>query len=72
MARTSTQRDHKSDNDSQITLNLPGDWVDDAEAVATAMSRPGLAVTRADALRIALRKGLDDLMREHGRTPKKR
>jgi hypothetical protein len=62
----------KSDNDSQITLNLPGNWVDDAEAVAAAMSRPGLAVTRADALRMAVRKGLDELMREHSKTPKKR
>jgi hypothetical protein len=62
----------KSQNDSQITLNLPGDWVDDAEALAAALSRPGLAVTRADALRMAVRKGLDELMREHGKAPKKR
>jgi hypothetical protein len=46
--------------------------VDDAEALAAAVSRPGLAVTRADALRMAVRKGLDELMREHGKAPKKR
>ena len=56
----------KSGNDTQLTVNLPGGWVDELEHVAEALSRPGLPpVTRTDALRLAVRKGLDVLRAEH-------
>ncbi len=51
----------KSDKDSQVTVVLPGTWLDDAERIAKARSEPGLVVTRADVLRMALRRGLDSL-----------
>lgn len=51
----------KSDKDSQVTINLPGAWLDEAQAIAEARSEPGLEVTRADVLRMALRRGLDAL-----------
>ena len=58
----------KSDKDSQVTLQLPGGWLEDAERIAEARSEPGHTVTRADALRIALRRGLDVLARETSAT----
>jgi hypothetical protein len=51
----------KSDKDSQVTVNLPGEWLEDAQRIAEARSEPGLAVTRADVLRMAIRRGLDAL-----------
>ena len=48
----------KSDLDSQVTIVLPGDWLEQAEALARARSRPGMNVTRSDVLRMALSKGL--------------
>jgi hypothetical protein len=58
----------RSDKDSQVTIVLPGTWLDEAQQVAEARSEPGLAVTRADVLRIALRRGLDALAEETKRS----
>ncbi len=54
----------KSDLDSQVTIVLPGEWLEQAEGLARGRSRPGLNVTRSDVLRMALRKGLDALAAE--------
>lgn len=54
----------KSDKDSQVTITLPGGWLDDAQRLAEARSEPGLVITRADVLRIALRRGLDALAQD--------
>jgi hypothetical protein len=54
----------KSDKDSQVTIVLSGDWLEQAQRIAEARSEPGLAVTRADVLRIAIRRGLDFLQAE--------
>lgn len=54
----------RSNNDTSLNLKLPGEWLDEAEALAGPLSEPGLALTRADVLRKALRRGLDDLRRE--------
>lgn len=54
----------KSDKDSQVTIVLSGDWLEEARRIAEAKSEPGLAVTRADVLRIAIRRGLDFLRAE--------
>ncbi|HEY6461014.1 MAG TPA: hypothetical protein VIY73_12710 [Polyangiaceae bacterium] len=54
----------KSEKDSQVTIVLSGEWLDEAQRLAEARSEPGLAVTRADILRIAIRRGLDALQAE--------
>jgi hypothetical protein len=56
----------KGPNDAQLTFNLPGGWVDELDRLAENLSRPGLAVTRTDALRLAVRKGIDALAHEKG------
>jgi hypothetical protein len=61
----------KSDLDSQVTIVLPGEWLEQAEELARARSRPGLNVTRSDVLRMALRQGLDALAAE-GKAEKRR
>jgi hypothetical protein len=57
----------KSDLDSQVTIVLPGGWLDEAEERARVRSQVGLNVTRSDVLRTALRKGLDALASEDKR-----
>ena len=54
----------KSDKDSQVTITLPGAWLDEAQRLAEARGEPGMVVTRADVMRIALRRGLDVLAQE--------
>ncbi len=67
-ARSSMPRP-KSDNDTALHLLLPGDWLEEAQKLAAALSRPGVPLTRADAIRLCIRRGLDELMSE---TTKKR
>jgi hypothetical protein len=55
----------KSENDTALNLLLPGDWLDDAQELARELSRPGAPLTRADALRLAIRRGIDVLRAEH-------
>jgi hypothetical protein len=47
--------------DGQVTIALAAEWLEEAERIATAKSEPGLSVTRADVLRMAIRRGLDVL-----------
>jgi hypothetical protein len=54
----------KGENDSQVTFNLPGGWLDEVDKLAQAMSMPGVEITRAHILRAALRKGIDQLKAE--------
>jgi predicted transcriptional regulator len=54
-----------SENTFQITFKVPDEWIEKADALATAMSRPGLTITRTDALRQALARGLEALHAEH-------
>jgi len=61
----------KSDKDSQVTIVLPGAWLDDAQKIAEGRSEPGLAVTRADVLRMALRRGHDAIEAEATPGPKR-
>jgi hypothetical protein len=49
---------------------LPGAWLDEASQIAQAPSEPGITVTRADMLRVALRRGLDVLAEETKRKPR--
>ena len=61
MANPTTMPRPKSDKDSQVTITLPGSWLEEAEHIAEARSEPGLSITRADVLRMAMRRGLDVL-----------
>ena len=49
----------RSVNTIQITLNVPEEWVEEAEALAKKLSEPGMAITRADAFRVILAKGFE-------------
>jgi hypothetical protein len=49
----------KTGKDAQVTLAIDPAWLDEAQTIAEARSEPGLTVTRADVLRMALRRGLD-------------
>lgn len=54
----------RSGNDTKLNLLLPGEWLDDAQALAAKLSRPGVTMTRADVLRDAIRRGLDAIEAE--------
>jgi hypothetical protein len=54
----------KSDNDTSINFRLPGNWLDEAEELIEALSPPGVAYTRMDILRLALRRGLNEFKRK--------
>jgi hypothetical protein len=54
----------KGPNDQQVTVNLPSSWVDEVDELAESLTRPGVSVTRADALRLAVRTGLDALRKD--------
>jgi hypothetical protein len=54
-----------SENTFQVTFKIPEQWVKMADEIAAAMARPGLTITRTDALRSALADGLQKLHAEH-------
>jgi hypothetical protein len=57
----------KTANDTALSLLLPGDWLVELEKLAVELSPPGAQFTRADAIRVALRRGIDALNAEHGK-----
>lgn len=65
-----------SENRFQVAFKIPDAWTKRADAIAAKLSQPGVTVTRTDALRAALARGLDDLERDpfhatHGATKKR-
>ena len=48
----------------QIALRVPPEWLEEAERLALALSRPGLEVTRTEAFRAAIARGLESLTAE--------
>jgi hypothetical protein len=75
---TATQQAHAqkmppkplSENTTQVAFKIPDEWLDRAEVLAAALSRPGIStVTKTEILRAALGRGLDVLEEE---TPKPR
>ena len=48
----------------QIAIRVPPEWLEDAERLAAMLSRPGLAVTRTEAFRAAMARGLESLLTE--------
>ena len=53
-----------SPNATQISIRVPPAWLERADTVGAKMLRPGLAMTRADIMRMALAEGLDLIDRE--------
>jgi hypothetical protein len=49
---------------TQISVRVDDDWIDDIDMIAELLSRPGIDVTRADAMRAILARGVQELMRE--------
>jgi Arc/MetJ-type ribon-helix-helix transcriptional regulator len=56
-----------TENDQQIAIRLPAEWLARADKLIPALTTPGLAVSRSDVLRAALARGLDALEREQTR-----
>lgn len=54
-----------SENTFQVAFKIPDEWVAMADSIARAMSRPGVTVTRTEALRACLYEGLTRL---HGQS----
>lgn len=48
----------------QIALRIPKDWMAQADELAKLLERPGLPVTRTDAFRAAIARGLPLLLSE--------
>lgn len=55
----------QSENTFQVAFKIPPEWLKMADEIAAAMSRPGVKITRTDALRAALADGLHKLHAEH-------
>jgi len=60
-----------SPNAVQISIRVPPEWLERADAVAEKMGRPGLEMTRADVLRMALVQGLEFVEQEVKKNPSK-
>jgi hypothetical protein len=70
MSTTPTMPRPQSENSEQVAFKIPETWLERADALATALSRPGISnVTRTEILRAALGRGLAVLEEE---TPKPR
>ena len=50
-----------SRNTYQVTFKIPEDWMKQADALAASMAPIGVRLTRTDALRAALARGLETL-----------
>ena len=61
-----------SENTFQVTFKIPETWIAQADRVAASMSHPGVTLTRTDALRAALARGLDALEAEQAHASKPR
>ncbi len=71
---TATQMPPKplSENTTQVAFKIPDSWLERAEVLAIALSRPGIStVTKTEILRAALGRGLD-VLEEETPAPKRR
>lgn len=57
----------QSENTYPLSVKVPRSWVDLADEVAEKMSRPGVNVTRTDAIRAALWAGLQQLSQDESK-----
>jgi hypothetical protein len=49
---------------TQLSVRVPNPWLKDIEALVTKRSQGGLVLNRVDVLRMALRRGLDEMKAE--------
>lgn len=56
----------ESDRQVQVAVRFPSEWLDRLDKLAQTFSHPGLALTRTDAIRMALARGLDEMERDAG------
>ncbi len=61
-------REPSDDTQQQISVRLPVAWLEALDRLAAAMSRPGIDLTRANALRAAVARGIEELSKELGVT----
>ena len=61
---TKTNTTSKDKPTHQVAVRLNADVIGRLDAIAAKLTRPGLAVTRTDAIRIALMTGLESMERE--------
>lgn len=61
MSTMSMPKQKDPNKDGQITIALSSAWLEEADKLAQAKSEPGLSITRADVIRMAIRRGLDVL-----------
>jgi hypothetical protein len=54
----------RSEKKTQVALRVDDGYLEDADALAEKMSRPGLNVTRTDVLRMAIIAGLKEIRRD--------
>jgi predicted DNA-binding protein len=54
----------KQDQQIQTAIRVPESWLDRLDKIAERMSRPGMRVTRAEALRMAAHRGIEALEAE--------
>lgn len=52
----------------QVALRVPAKWLEDADAIATLISRPGFEASRTDGFRAAMARGFEVLRAELGAT----
>lgn len=55
----------------QLTVRLDDDAIAQLDELAASLSRPGLPLTRADAMRVAIATGLETIAAESKNKPKK-
>lgn len=53
-------------NTEQFSLRIPTSWTETLDEIARVRSEGGLALTRADAIRIALFRGIQIIAEEEG------
>lgn len=64
MSNTSMARP-PSENTTQVAFKIPDEWIERAEKLAHALSRPGISiVTKTEILRAAMGRGLEVLEEE--------
>ena len=49
---------------TQVSCRVPNAWLADFEVLAKALSRPGIDVTKADAIRACIARGMQELKLE--------
>jgi hypothetical protein len=55
----------------QVSVRIPTAWVEELDALATTMSRPGIELARADLLRATIARGIKELRAELKPKPKR-